>query len=100
MNAHDICRTAATLVAGDRARSYGDKEANFGKIATLWNAYFLMRTHLAAPLTAKDIGIMMALMKIARTQTGAGDADNWIDGAGYLACAGEIDTKDATKLEE
>ena len=100
MNAHDICRTAATLVGNDRGRAYGDKEVNFTKIAILWNAYIQTRRDLDSPFNALDVGIMMALLKIARTQSGRGDTDNWIDGAGYLACAGELDTKDQVSLKE
>ena len=33
---------------------------------------------------------MMALLKIARTQSGAMNDDDAIDAIGYIACAGEI----------
>jgi len=33
---------------------------------------------------------MMALLKISRTRGGPARADNWVDGAGYLALAAEI----------
>jgi hypothetical protein len=37
---------------------------------------------------------MMALLKIARTKSGSVNIDDWIDGSGYLACAGEVATKE------
>lgn len=43
-------------------------------------------------LDAHDVAIMMALFKIARVKTGGTKADNYVDGCGYLACAGEIAT--------
>lgn len=42
--------------------------------------------------TAKDVAVMMALMKIARIKTGTGTADCFVDLAGYAACGGEIAT--------
>jgi len=82
---------AADLVSGDRAQIHGDMADNFTRCADLWSAYLGKR--LETPLTAVDVGNMMALLKIARTQTGQVNADDFIDGAGYLACAGEIALK-------
>lgn len=38
-------------------------------------------------LEAEDVAIMMILLKIARIQTGTFKPDNYIDIAGYAACA-------------
>ena len=38
---------------------------------------------------------MMALLKIARLMSNPEHADSWIDGAGYLACGGEVATLEA-----
>ena len=35
--------------------------------------------------------IYLGLFKIARIATGHGKADNWVDLAGYAACAGELE---------
>lgn len=91
MKASDIAKKAADLVSGDRAQTHGDMAENFARIADLWSAYLGKR--LETELTAVDIGNMMALLKIARTQTGEVNADDFVDGAGYLACAGEIALK-------
>jgi hypothetical protein len=33
---------------------------------------------------------MMGLLKVARTQTGSMNRDDWVDGVAYLAIAGEV----------
>jgi hypothetical protein len=96
-NASAMLTTAATLVSGDRDRTHGSKETNFQNIADLWNAYLGIRSDPASPLNATDIGLMMGLLKIARTQHGAHNADDFIDGCGYIACAGEISAKAASR---
>lgn len=40
-------------------------------------------------INAKDVATMMGLLKVARIATGYKD-DNFVDLAGYAACAGEI----------
>ena len=88
MRAHDICSKAAELVAGDRERTHGAKLPNHQNIADLWNAY--LGAQLAAPLTPLQIALMMALLKIARTKLGEFNIDDFLDGVGYTAIAGEI----------
>ena len=95
MKAGEICEKAAYLVAGDRQQDYGDKNKNFQNIANLWNAYFANKPDWnAPPLTSVDVGHMMVLMKLARTQLGSVKADTYIDMAGYSGCSGEIALKD------
>lgn len=88
--AHEIAARAAELVGGDRAASHGPKERNFWNIAQLWNAYLATRRDPATPLDAVDIGNMMVLLKVSRTQLGDHNPDDYIDGCGYMACAGEV----------
>jgi hypothetical protein len=90
MNAIDLCNKAGELVGGDRAEQHGDKHRNFANIASLWNAY--LQPKQGALINAADVGYMMALLKIARTQSGAINDDDAIDAIGYIACAGEIAT--------
>lgn len=42
-----------------------------------------------------DVCVMMALLKIARIQTGRYKADSYVDACGYLALAGEISTPES-----
>jgi hypothetical protein len=88
MRAADVLTHAAALVAGDRERTHGNKAANFANIAALWNAY--LGDRLTRPIAAGEAALMMALLKIARTKTGAQNLDDYLDGAGYIACAAEI----------
>ena len=44
----------------------------------------------AMPLDAHDVATLMEGMKIARRYTGVFNPDDYVDGAGYAACAGEI----------
>ena len=79
-----VLRTAETYVTKDRADEHGDMEDNFSTIATYWSG------HLGTQVTAVDVAIMMALLKIARLRSNAPNFDNWVDGCGYLACGGEL----------
>lgn len=87
MNRAEILRAAEKCVNGDRQQDYGTPESNFACVANLWNACL----GLEAKIDAKDVACMLALLKIARTSTGNGKTDNWIDLAGYAACGGEIE---------
>ena len=89
MRAAEVCSKAAELVGGDREAQHGDKLENFQNIAVLWNAWGEVRTGAAYGFTPVDVGVMMTLMKIARTQTGAFNVDDFIDACGYLGCAAE-----------
>lgn len=85
MKAAEIAARAASVVAGDRARTHGDMRTNFGLISRLWGAY------LNRPVAAEDVAVMMLLLKIARSQTGhVYEPDHYVDMCGYAACAGEI----------
>jgi len=88
LNAVDLIMKAGELVGGARAETHGDKHRNFQHIANYWNAH--LATKNGAPLTAEDVGLMMALLKIARTKCGQHNDDDAIDAIGYIACAGEI----------
>lgn len=87
MNRSEILSTAETYVSVDRNAVHGSAERNFGTIAAYWSA------HLDHPVTAADVAVMMALMKCARIKANPSHVDSWIDGAGYLACGGEIATE-------
>lgn len=75
---------AKECVCKDRDIRYGNPENSFARIAEYWSVY------LGKEITAHDVGLMMTLFKIARIDTGHYKADNYVDGIGYLACAGEI----------
>ena len=84
MNDREKClREACEIVNGARNQTYGNVEDNFNMIAMMWSQY------LGFGLTSTDVAMMMILLKVARTRTGASHYDNYVDIAGYAACAYE-----------
>lgn len=90
ITAEGILRSAAYLIGGDRNAQHGDRSVCLSNIATLWNAYLEVRRDPGSKLAGRDVAIMMSLLKIARMESGSVNPDNAIDGAGYLALAGEL----------
>lgn len=86
MNRAEILATATQYVTKDRAATHGDAERNFETIARYWT------THLGVKVTGADVAVMMVLLKVARIKSNPANADNWVDGCGYLACGGELAT--------
>jgi hypothetical protein len=76
---------ATKAVMGDRHDQYGDPEENLGRIGQLWTAWL----GTGRPISAHDVAVMMALVKIsrARHREGGQHRDNFVDGIGYLALA-------------
>jgi hypothetical protein len=82
-----ILSTAKSYITRDRQADHGDAEDNFSRIAGYWSL------HTGVTLTATDVAVMMALLKVARIKQNPQHVDNWVDGAGYFACGGEIANK-------
>ena len=87
MDRAEILKMAMELTIKDRQEQYGDAEENFGVVARLWQVY------TGRQYSAKDVAMMLALLKVARIMSGY-KADNYVDLAGYAALAGEIATKE------
>ena len=87
MNRLDTLKAAAECVCGSREEDYGSPEDNFAVIAALWTAY------TGTDVTPKDVAMMMALLKIARSKAGS-KPDTYVDLAGYAACGAEISARD------
>lgn len=94
MKAGEIATEAAKLVCGDRKNAHGSPALNHANIAALWNGYLGIRREPASPLSGEDVALMMALLKVARTQSGALNVDDFVDGSGYMAIAGELAQQD------
>lgn len=91
LRASMIASTAATIVGGDRAINHGPKLDNHRKIADVWNGVLVAADKRPMrPLDAHDVANLMEALKIARRYCGAFNADDYVDGCGYAACAGEI----------
>lgn len=87
---NEVCAKAANLVGGDRQKTHGDKVENHQNIASLWNAFLGYRILENNHLTPRDVALMMALLKIARTKSGSHNLDDYVDLAGYAGVAAEI----------
>ena len=83
MKTEEALQLAKELIAGRRAKTYGDKIVNHANIGKLWSAY------LDKEITAHDAAVMMALLKVARTKFGQPKSDTYVDEAAYMAIAGE-----------
>ena len=75
---------ASLVLSNDRQNTHGQPEDSFRRIADLWSGYLTVGVH------EQDVAVMMALVKVARIMENPQHADNWIDGAGYFACGGEV----------
>lgn len=93
----DALEKAIEAVA-DRGLNYGRPEDNFQRIANLWKAHLVNIDLLGADvlgdagkgITADDVALMMAMVKIARLENQPNHQDSWVDLAGYAACGAEI----------
>lgn len=88
MNRSEILAKAEELINGDREQHYGKPQDNFTRIAAGWSVI------LAKPVTPEQVALCMAWLKIARLANGPHD-DSYIDGAAYMALAGELSAMQA-----
>lgn len=92
----DCLDEAARCVLGKREQDYGSPESNFETISLLWGVYLrsahpdLAKVLAVNGISATDVAMMMALLKIARIATGTGTGDSFADLAGYAACGCEV----------
>ena len=84
MNRKEILDKAKEIVTGARETTYGSPEDSFSTIAGLWGSY------LGIHISSKDVAMLMVLLKVARSKGDARYDDNYVDIAGYAACAGEL----------
>lgn len=83
MNRTEILTKANELVNGDRQAHYGTPQENFKRIAVGWSVL------LEADVSPEQVALCMAWLKLARLVNGPHD-DSYIDGAAYMALAGEL----------
>lgn len=74
----------------DREKSYGDPIEMHNRIAQIWSAI------LNKPVTAYEVALCMAGLKLARATKNASDPDSLIDAHGYTEIAQTIQA-DVTK---
>lgn len=97
MKASDIALEAARLLGGDRNQSHGDILDNHERIAEVWNGILRAAGKPTdTALDAHDVANLMEGLKIARRYSGAYNVDDYTDGVGYAAVAGEIRARQQT----
>lgn len=91
---HDMNReqilTKALEVTTQRQQVHGAPENTFVAIAELWSVYLSELFKQELELKDHQAATMMQLMKVARSIKSPENPDNYVDGAGYAACAGEL----------
>ncbi|AKO62235.1 hypothetical protein AU098_gp059 [Mycobacterium phage Apizium] len=77
--AEDIAREAIGLFNGPRQATYGDAADNFGVTASMWSAI------LGTEVTAEQVALCLAALKIARLRETPDHHDSWVDAVAYIA---------------
>ena len=93
MNTTEILEKTKKLVSESRHDKHGDKVINHENIARLWTSYLQNKFKIALVILPEDVACLMTLLKLARTQAGKFNLDDYIDACGYAAIAGEIANK-------
>jgi len=84
-NPGDILSAAKALIEGDRAKQHGDFIKTHKAIAVI--ASMVLRGKLTQQLTASDVLLFMACLKLGRIKNGTLNKDDGIDLCGYVALA-------------
>lgn len=84
MNRTEVLHQAEKCITHDRAATHGNAEDSFALIAKMWSVW------LDREVSAYDVGMMMALFKVARAKGNPSHSDNHLDMIGYAALAEEI----------
>lgn len=90
----EVLGRANTVVTKERGATHGDTEQSFEMIAQLWEVYLNHTTgnrSLGVNVTAKDVAMMMDLLKTARHTYGDPlNMDNFVDKGGYTGIAASL----------
>lgn len=96
-----VLKEAEKIIYGDREKTYGKPSKNLDTIAKMWNAYLNAYSALSvedvstgekqAELTAKDVAVMMVLLKAARLANDPSHRDSLVDICGYAALVERCD---------
>jgi hypothetical protein len=79
---------SATDLYSERGLHYGHPTDNMARAARLISSY------LEIPLEDYQVAVILTLVKIARSIEDSQQIDTWIDGASYLAIAGQLATEE------
>ena len=79
----DITLAAATQAIKKRGKDYGTIYENHERIAVIWTVIF------GHEVTAAQVALCMASVKMARLVQSPDHEDSWVDLAGYAAVGSE-----------
>ena len=83
-----ILEKALQLVTGDREKTHGNPHKLYAQTAKYWNVYLYGKD--GKPLEPHDITQLVVLQKIARSQNGLRNIDDYVDTAGYASLSYEL----------
>jgi hypothetical protein len=83
MDKKSVLQEAQEIIYGDREKTYGKPSKNLETIAVMWQAFLDARGDVS--LTAKDVSVMMVLLKAARLGNDLDHRDSVVDICGYAA---------------
>lgn len=75
----NVLDEAKTIIYGDREKTYGHPSVNLEVIAKFWGEF------LGTKISAKDVAVMMILLKAARLRNDISHRDSIVDICGYAA---------------
>jgi hypothetical protein len=85
-----VLQEAETIIYGDREKTYGQPSKNLDTIAKMWTAYLNsaigdLNDVIEIQFQAKDVAVMMILVKAARLANNLEHRDSIVDICGYAA---------------
>jgi hypothetical protein len=84
----NVLEEAQRIIYGDREKTYGHPSKNLQVIADMWTVYVNAASNNilgGLEFTAKDVCVMMMLLKIARLANDINHRDSVVDTCGYAA---------------
>ena len=78
-----VLQEAHKIIYGDREQTYGHPDKNLKTISKMWNSYITAVGQ--RELNAKDVAILMILLKTARLANDPNNRDSGVDICGYAA---------------
>ena len=87
-----VLAEAGQAVDGDRGRFYGHPADNHGNTAAFWTEYIERKYGLVVALTARDVCMLMVLLKVSR-DANRPKRDNLVDICGYARNAEMIEDR-------
>lgn len=100
MSKKSVLKEAEDIIYGDREKTYGHPSKNLKTIAQMWTSYINSASgtlynkegnDITLEIEAKDVAILMMLVKVARFANDPTHRDNLVDICGYAALVERCD---------